>query len=315
MRSRWRWLIVGGVCPALVFACGLDDTVVVNEGVSDDGGAGTGDATIGQDGSATADGSVTTDDGSVIEDDAGTNPPIMLVYANTMTGLYSFDVNSNRVTDLGTFTSCGATTNLADLAIDGADQLYLLKQSDAIYKLAGNGTCSGRWVPDTDAILDKISARADGAPRLTALSGTNDNYYSIDIFQPASPNTAVTGKLNADVFPAPGETGLYDFACNKAGTCWTALGNQFCAAGGTSSCLFSFPADGSAKAISLGAIGVQPWGLAYAGGALYSFGVNGVIAKISLGVMPTALVVHPNPAGGTTIPGSWLGAASSPAYP
>jgi hypothetical protein len=63
----------------------------------------------------------------------------------------------------------------------------------------------------------------------------------------------------------------------------------------------------------LGSIGVHPAGLAYSNGALYSFGDDGAIAKISLSGTPVAVLLTVNRAAGTTQPGSWNGAASSSA--
>ncbi len=308
MRARVLGLGVAALFPLAVFACGLDDSVVLSGGNNADGGGS--DATLGSD-------AVTTDDASSNDatadanDGIAPNPPVLNVYATTETELYAFDVIASKLTDLGTLTNCGASTNFADLALDSAGQLWMLKQSDAMYKVDRTGNCSGRWVLSggpagaDGPVIDKISARNFGNPAIVALDGTNNDYYSIDL---SATSTGALTKLNTDLFTdAPGlQYGIYDLTCRSDGTCWTALA-QSCSAGATSSCLYTFKADGSAVATGLGAINVQPAGLAYAMGALYNFGADGKISKISLTGSPVGQILTVT---GAPLPLSWTGAAS-----
>jgi hypothetical protein len=304
MRAHGLGLGVAALFPLAVVACGLDDSIDFQGGSNANGGDGGNgsDATLLADGSP-GDASTTTD-GSTTGPDA--TPPVLLVYATTETELYSFDVISSKLTDIGALTNCGSSTNFADLAIDHAGSMYVLKQSDAIYTVDRSGNCTVRSVLSTDnGSIDKIAGRNNGTPGIVALNGTNNDYYGID------PSSGHTTKINADLFTdTAGETGLYDLACASGGTCWTALAVGCTAGALTSSCLYTFPDDGGTVARGLGAIGVQPAGLAYANGLLYSFGIDGKIASIDPTATPVvAQLVTTN---GAAEPAAWLGAASSP---
>lgn len=306
MRARWFGLGAAALLSLSAFACGLDDSVELENGNGStsgggDGGNGT-DATISTDGGA-IDGSTPTGDGGTTPDTGSPTPPVLIVYATTETEFYSYDVISGKLTDIGALTNCGSPTNLADLAIDSSGNLFMLKASDAIYALDRTGNCSTRMVPTVDnGGLDKIAGRINGTPGVVVINLSNDDYYAID------PPTGTVTKINPDLFPNVGQTGLYDFACAKTGSCWTALASG--CNPGLGSCLYTFPDDGGSVAQGLGAIGVLPAGLVYALGSLYSFGVNGQITQIDLSATPlVAKVVTTN---GAALPTAWTGAASSP---
>ena len=314
-RSRLFSLAVVSVFPFATYACGLDSGVVISsmgsggsngtdgaasDGTGGGGGEGGGDSSSGDSGSGSD--SSSTDSGF----DSGTP---LLVYANTQTDLYSFDVSSSTLTHVASFSSCGS--DLKDIAIDNGGLFYLFVKNDAIYDLTVGGVCSGRNVLSAIAGDDlKISARAAGTPSIVAVDPAQNNFYSID---PASSPQANVNDLNNSEFSA---NPPFDVTCSNGGTCWSALDHSKCTgSAATDSCLVSFPADGSADATGLGHVNAQPAGLAYAGGALYSFNADGSISKITLGGTPTASAITVNLAGGTTQPGSWQGAASTSSYP
>ena len=309
MRSRWLGFAFALFSPLIVVAiaaCGLDDSVVepmgsVNspDGSSVDGTIGDGNAGDGSKGDASID--------APPPDGSGTTS--QLVYANSQSDLYSFDVTTRTLTHLAALAG-NCSDSQDDLAIDATGQLYIFNSNDAIYELAMNGACSNRNVLSAIAGDNlKIAARAAGTPLIVAVDSSHKDYYSID---PAStPNANVT-TITTNFFSASPPS---DFACSSGGTCWIALGRGECGAGSSSSCLYSFAADGSGTPTILGAIGVQPVGLAYASGALYSFADDGTIAKITLTGSPLASLVTVTLAAGTTTPDSWSGAASSSAYP
>ncbi len=305
MRPRWLGAAFAAFFPVILatYACSIDGGVVDALPASGPDG-GNADAAVSTDAPmADANGR----DGSTLDGAAPDGSTAMLVYANTQSDLYSLDVNSNKLTHLAALSSqCG--DNMNDLAVDSSGQLYIFESNDAIYRLALDGTCSGRDVLSSMASDDlKITGRNAGTPVVVSIDTSHTDYYSID---PAStPQANVTQITNGLFSSAP----KYDVACAKSGTCWTALDNSHCSAGSSSSCLISFNADGSGTPVLLGAIGVQPEGLAYAGGALFSFADDGSIAKITLSATPlVASVVAVN---GATQPGSWNGAGSSSAYP
>jgi hypothetical protein len=304
MRARWFGLGLAAFVPALVFACGLDDSIEVQggPGASDGGGP---DGTIsGGDGSA-LDGSPPNDGAET--SDVTTIPPVVLVYATTETELYSLDVISSTLVDIGPLANCGSPTNFADLAIDSAGAMYMLKESDAIYEIDSTGNCTVRSVLTMDnGTIDKAAGRNNGTPSVLALNGTNNDLYGV------VPTNGTTTKINADIFPnPPQQTGVYDLACSKGGSCWTALASG-CTPGAGSSCLYFFPDDGGVVAAGLGAIGVQPAGLAYAMGTLYSFGVDGEVTSIDLSAAP--IIAKLVPTHGASLPPTWTGAASAANY-
>jgi len=306
--QRIGLLAIASTLPLVVVACGLDDTAFIQNGSGLDGGSGS-DATFSADGSSPNDGGVATDgaaiDGAPPGPDGGPPPPPppLLVFANTQTELYSFDVGSNLITHLGSFTNCGSNSNPNDLAIDSVGQMFLLQKSDAIYKLAADAGCSFREVlSENTGSTNKIGGRFNGAPGLLANNDNNNNVYSVD------PSSGTTTLINDTIFP---DDGTWDIVCSRAGTCWGAFDHSRCGAGSASSCLYSFQDDGGGTAVSLGEITVHPVGLAYADGALYSFGDDGHIAKIPLAVTPlAAAVLSTNLAPGTNAPGAWRGATS-----
>ena len=316
MRARWWGFGVAAFFPAVLFACGLDDSVVLQ--MSPDGGGA--DSTILGSQEGSIDGTTPTGDGSSPEVDAG---PPLLIYATTETELYSFDVVSRTLTDIGGLTNCGSPTNFADLAIDPTGAMYMLKLSDAIYKLDSTGNCSDRSMitvtsgPADGPFIDKIGGRSNATPVIVGLNFTNNDLYAIDMT--GAPNTALMTKINADLFTDDKDVGamqfgVYDLACRNDGKCWTALA-QGCNPGAGSSCLYTFrTTNGGENAVRLGSIGVEPAGLAYAAGTLYSFGVDGVITKIVLADAgaPAAQSVTIN---GAPHPSSWTGAASNAGNP
>ncbi|MEO8877323.1 MAG: hypothetical protein ABI461_17140, partial [Polyangiaceae bacterium] len=242
------------------------------------------------------------DSGTPVPDSA-TAMPAVLVYAVTKTDLFSLDVVSKTLAHVVSFSACG--TNSDDIAIDGTGQFLILEKNDGIYKVdPTTGACTARQVlsENTDS-TNKIGARANGTLQIIALNDGNNNIYSID------PSTGTTTEINGTALPDDGD---YDFVCSKTGTCWGAFDHSKCSAGASSTCLYSFADDGGVNAVSLGAIGVHPAGLAYANGTLYSFGDNGSITAIALSGTPTASTFSLTLAGGTTQPGQWFGAASAP---
>jgi hypothetical protein len=68
-------------------------------------------------------------------------------------------------------------------------------------------------------------------------------------------------------------------------------------------------------ATPLGAIGVEPAGLAYALGNLYNFGVDGVITKIAVGADAGAPLAKNVTTHGAPPPAAWTGAASNAGNP
>ncbi len=315
MRARSWVLGVAALFPALVFACGLDDSVIVPQGGSDAGV----DGTIGSSQDGGTDGTTATGDGAT-NPDTGVTPPVLLVYATTETELYSFDVISGKLTDIGTLASCGAPTNFADLAVDHTGQLYMIKLGDGIYKMDATGNCSDRSVlmstvgPNDGPNIQKISARNSGTPPVVALNTMNNDYYDIDL---SAPNAAPLAKLNSDLFtddPGGNQFGIYDLTCRQDGTCWTALAVG-CTPGAGSSCLYTFQADGSTVATPLGAIGVEPAGLAYALDELYSFGADGMITKIDARADAGAPLARSVTTNGAALPATWTGAASNAGNP
>jgi hypothetical protein len=305
MRPRWLVPAFAAFFPVILatYACSIDGGVVDALPLSGSDG-GSADAAVSTDAPTT---DANGHDGSPLDGaapDGATGPT--LVYANTQSDLYSLDVNSNKLTHLAALSSqCGDNTN--DIAIDSSGQLYIFESNDAIYRLALDGTCSGRDVLSAMASDNlKISGRNAGSPVVVSIDTSHTDYYSID---PASTPQANVTKITSGLFSfAP----KYDVACSQNGTCWTALDNSHCSAGSSSSCLYSFNADGSGTPVLLGALNVQPQGLAYAGGALYSFADDGSIAKITLGGAPIASIIAVN---GATQPDSWNGAGSTSAYP
>ncbi len=313
--ARWSRIAIASIFPLAIYACGLQDGSIVEIGApASDASAGADSIVDSPDGASPRD--ANGDDSNVTDNDGGTKdsgvdagPSKLLIYANTQTDLFSFDVVSSTLTHVATLSSCGSNSD--DLAMDGVGQLYLIVKNDAIYQLAMSGTCSGRNVLSSNAGDDlRIAARAAGTPSIVAVDTGHPDYFSIDPL--SSPKANVT-TLKSGEFTANPQT---DVACSQGGTCWTTLDHNHCSgAGSTESCLYSFPADGSATATGLGAINSEPVGLAYAGGALYGFNGDGTIDVITLGATPTASAVTVTLAGGTTQPSTWLGAASSSANP
>jgi hypothetical protein len=311
MRSRWFILAFALILPGILasFACGLDDSAIeALQGPSSGADATTIDGASGDD-AATSD--AKADDAHA---DAGADAKIVstkLVYANTQTDLYSFDVSSLTLSHVATLSpQCGNNTN--DLAIDSTGQLYIFESNDAIYALAIDGTCTARDVLSAMASDNlKITGRNAGTPAIVMIDTSHEDYFSID---PASTPQANVVKITNNYFP---DSPKFDIVCASDGTCWTALDHSHCSAGSAGSCLYSFQADGSGSPKLLGAINVHPSGLAYANGALYGFDDDGTISSISLGASPVASVYSTSMLtfeSGATLPGQWYGAGSSSAY-
>jgi hypothetical protein len=315
MRSRRLVFAFALILPGILgsFACGLDETPLTGlpntNGASDAAGV---DGTIGADGSI---GDANTSDAAHL-DGGGPDGSIVtptLVYANTQTDLFSFDVDSRTLTHVAQLSAqCG--NNLNDIAINSSGQIYIFESNDAIYELATDGGCSGRNTLDSLASDDlKLTGRNAGTPAVVAIDTSHEDYDSIDpAGVPHAPVVKITNNLFSDGSPK------FDIACAQGGTCWTALDQSHCSAGSAGSCLYSFAADGSGTPTLLGAINVHPNGLAYAKGSLYGFDDDGAIAKISIGPGPVASVFSPamiTLASGTTQPTAWNGAASTSAYP
>lgn len=315
---RWVFTALGLSVPAaLVFACGLDEGTVRGTAPENDAGGIPSDASYGVDDSSTGgdasigggDAGRTSDGGGGGSDsgsDAGTAP--ILVYANTSTDIWSYDVVNGVLTKLG---AIGCSGNVADIAIDGAGQMFVNEANDAIYDIAPDtGVCSNRGVLDSLAgDHNKIAARAAGTPEIVAVDPQNASYIGIGAVAAASAHVT---KIVDSEFP---DSPQFDLVCNAAGSCWTALAHNNCSSGSGSACLYSFPADGSSAAISRGAIAIHPAGLAYANGSLWAFADDGRIYSINTSGTPTANEVTPKSfVNAAAEPASWSGAASSSNY-
>lgn len=311
MRTRRIAPAFALIFPGLVstYACGVDDTVLTAQ--PSGGDATTSDVTISYDDAPSISDTSTSDAAahdSSADSEASTSPTPQLVYANTQSDLFSFDVVTDTLTHLAALSeTCGDNQN--DIAVDSSGNLFIFESSDAIYALTLTGTCAGRDQLSSDGNDTlQIASRFAGTPAFIAIDTSHKDIYSLD---PASTPTANLTTITSSYFPAAPK---YDVTCSKSGTCWTALDNSKCSAGSSSSCLFSFPADGSGTPTSLGAIGVHPTGLAYANNFLYGFDDDGSIVQISLSAPPLATVIAVKLAASTTQPDAWNGAGSSSAY-
>ena len=294
-------------------ACGLDDSVVdqiANSDAAPD--VGSIDGTIPQGDAITSDvgsGSDAKASDAVSDESAPDTsmPTTALVYASTVSDLYSFDTATSTLTHVTAISSGSCGNNVSDIAITSAGQLYIFEASSALYALAFDGSCSAREQLSADGSDNlKIATRNAGTPSLVMIDSSKGAYFSID------PSSGTVAKITDSFFT---NNPKYDLACSAGGTCWSALDNSKCGAPNTQSCLFSFNADGSGTPTDAVAIAAQPIGLAYANGFLYGFQADGSIVKITTGASPTVSPITVNPASGTTAPSAWNGAASSSAYP
>ncbi|MGH7281330.1 MAG: hypothetical protein ACRELY_07400 [Polyangiaceae bacterium] len=300
-RVRLSQLAPLSLCAVLacaVVACGLDDTVVTQNNGDGNGG---GDASLVGDSSGNADSGSASDDGASSSGDSGveSGPPPRLVYGNTATDLFSYDIDAHTLTHLVAFSGC----NPNDIAIDASGQIYGLQlASSSIYRIGGDGACSA---------ADLFAGGSDGAyyigartatPFMVAVSDAHNNFYSID--SSANPMNEVKLQENFSVASTNG-----DVACSPAGTCWSTSAFSDCAGAVTDSCLYSIPQDGSAVGTLVGKVSLIPVGLAYRGGDLYGFGADGTIWKLTT-ASATSTQLPVNAASGTTAPPAWSGAAS-----
>ena len=312
MRARYA-LIAAISFPAGLYACGLDSgTVIATTPGADDGGV-SGDGAIGDGANGAdsgSDGGSRSDSGSGGDSGVDSGPgPDKIVYANTESDIWSYDVTTSVLTKIAPIGCAGS--HPADLAIDTGGQAYVLEANDAVYKISlADGTCSARNVLDSlDGDDLHITARAAGTPGFLAVDPQNADLIGLD---PLAAGNAHVTTIQNDYFI---DNVPYDLACNAAGSCWTALAHNNCSSGAGNACIFAFPADGSSSPTSLGAVGVMPAGLAFANGSLWAFGDNGRIYQVTTSGTLTATEKTPAQIiGAAAEPSQWFGAASTSSY-
>lgn len=138
---------------------------------------------------------------------------------------------------------------------------------------------------------------------MVAVSDAHNNFYSID--SAANPMNQVKLQENFS-----GQSTVGDVACSPSGTCFSASNSADCAGAVTDSCLYSIPQDGSVAGTLVGKVSLIPVGLAYRGGNLYGFGIDGSIWMLTTTTPPVSTQLPVNAASGTSKPSAWSGAAS-----
>ena len=309
---RVRRALIGALAfPLGLYACGLDNGVVITT-VPHDGGNGgnasadgaNADGAIGDSGGG-GDAGAGSDAGGGADSGASGDK---IVYACTETDIWSYDVTTNVLTKIAPISCAGS--HPADLAIDSSGQAWVLEANDAVYKISlTDGTCSARNVLDSlDGDDLHITARAAGAPGFLAVDPQNADLSGLD---PLAAGNAHVITIQGDYFI---DNVPHDVACNAAGGCWTALAHNNCSSGAGNACVYAFPADGSSSPLSLGPIGALPAGLAFANGSLWAFGADGRIYQVTTSGALTATEKTPTVVGAASEPAQWFGAASTTSY-
>ena len=282
-----------------VYACGLDDTVIGSTTENPDAGVGA-DGAIAGDGSTARDGAAV--DGSGTDGSAG---PAVLVVAASGTDLYALDVDSSMLTKLGALSGCNDF--LLDIAIDPSGNLFAVTQNGGdrdIGPLSMAGVCGTSVHGDSTHMLS-IGYFGTAPATLFELRDDDNLLDSLD------PTTGNDDTINNSALPGDA---LTDIACSST-LCYVMVDHSHCTPdpGGGGSCLWSIQPDGTGGAqvgpLSMSGLG----GLAYHGSNVFLFSsTSATVSKISTTIPPavTALALHGDPP-----PASWLGAASSSAYP
>lgn len=319
VRALLQTTLFAASAAALLHCGGVDGTTVAPDETSgddtssgvhgDDGGTPTADATT----PATDGGHEARPDGGGGETDAGKPPGPPLLYGITGSDLYSFDVTTDTVHHIASFSSgnCGF---LNDIAVDASGHFFgasnlTVSQSDGgtttyytTVTIQITGTQATCTPIDPSQAMTHTSLGFRSAGDMLGVSFTDSPY--VGTVNPAN------GVAKEKMFLLDSTNdNASDVTCSKDGTCWASL--WYPPTNGPAIVSFSDTLTGAAATTLTS--NLDCWGLAYAAHALYCFESGGGIAQIDLTSAPpkvTILALHMDDA--SHIPTYWSGAASPP---
>jgi hypothetical protein len=299
MASR-AWLLVGGLLLVgqMAYGCATSET----EADDDDGvGGATSSVTSG----GGMGGSVSV---SVGVGGSGGSALVTEVFGHSGSTLYRLDPETNVVTEVGDFSSCGAQGGILDIALDKDSNLWGTKRRE-LYRIdRTTGACTlVNALPMNEQYPDSLSFVPEGTvdANVEALVGyVGADYVRIDTQSGAI--TTITADALTDGLISSG-----DIVSVIDGATYLTVKDGACE---PNDCIVEVDPTTGAIVTNYGDVGYdQVFGLAFWGGKAYGFAREGVLFSVTFGTNNVASTEVPFPSAPPSL--EFFGAGSATSVP